>query len=274
MNMRLATGVITLATFACLLMAAPRDVTADDAGREAQNPLASLISIQFENFLNFGLGPFDREQEILNFQAVVPFELGGGWGLVTRTVVPTFIPQPIITTPGENVYGLGDINPEFFFVAPPQGILTWGAGPQFTLPTATKTETGADKWQGGPIGVFVLTPGNIVMGTLAFQSWSFADAPGGSNRPEVNRMTVKPFFNYNFEKYPGWFFFSKPIITVDWNAPSGDRWNVPLGGGLGKSFKIGEQNMQLLVGGYSNVIRPNDGADWQAFLNLSFLFPQ
>ncbi len=256
-----------------LLMAAPRHAAAD-AGKDAQNPLASLISIPIENDYNFGLGPFDRNQTLLIFKPVVPFELGGGWNLVTRTIIPTFIPQPITTTPSKDVYGLGDINPSFFFVAPPKGILTWGVGPQFILPTATKTATGADKWQAGPTGVIVLTPGNIVMGALVNQAWSFADASGGSKRPDVSLLGIQPFFNYNFKSHPGWFFYSNPVITANWEASSSNRWNVPLGGGFGKTFKIGQQPLQAKVGAFANVVRPDGGASWQAQFNLSFLFPQ
>ena len=138
----------------------PRHVTVGDVGQEAQNPIANLISVPIEADFNFGLGPFNRDQTLLTIKPVIPFELGGGWNLVTRTIIPTFIPQPITATPGKEVYGLDDINPQFYFVAPPKGILTWGVGPQFTLPTATRTATGADKWQGGPTAVVVLTPGN------------------------------------------------------------------------------------------------------------------
>jgi hypothetical protein len=37
------------------------------------------------------------------------------------------------------------------------------------------------------------------------------------------------------------------IITADWNAPSSQRWIVPLGGGVGKIFHFGRLpvNMQL-----------------------------
>ncbi len=49
---------MALMTGLCLLMAAPRQVAAD-AGKDAQNPLASLISVPIENDYNFGLGPFD-----------------------------------------------------------------------------------------------------------------------------------------------------------------------------------------------------------------------
>jgi hypothetical protein len=263
---------MALVTGLCLLMAAPRGVAAD-AGKEAQNPLASLISVPIETDYNSGLGPFDRDQTLMVYKPVVPFELGGGWNLVTRTIIPTFVPQPIITTPNKDVYGLGDINPQFFFVAPPKGILTWGVGPQFTLPTATRTATGADKWQAGPTGVIVLTPGNIVTGLLVNQSWSFADASGGSTRPDVSQMTIQPFFNYNFKSAPGWFAYTNPTIFVNWKA-SGNKWTVPLGGGLGKSFKIGGQHMQAKLGAFANVVKASSREDWQAQFTLSFLFPQ
>jgi hypothetical protein len=193
---------------------------------------------------------------------------------VTRTIILTFVPQPITTTPNTDVYGLGDINPSFFFVAPPKGILTWGVGPQFILPTATKTATGADKWSAGPTAVVVLTPGNIVTGVLINQAWSFADASGGSSRPDVSQMGIQPFFNYNFKNHPGWFAYTNPVITANWKASSGNRWNIPLGGGFGKTFKIGKQHMQAKVGAFYNVVKPSGGADWQAQFNLNLLFPK
>jgi hypothetical protein len=32
-----------------------------------------------------------------------------------------------------------------------------------------------------------------------------------------------------------------PIITANWNATSGNRWNFPIGGGIGKILKIDDQ---------------------------------
>jgi len=252
----------------------PHGETHGDVGKSAQNPIANMISVPIEADFNFGLGPFDRDQTLLTFKPVYPFKLGGGWSLVTRTIIPTFIPQPITTTPGKDVYGLGDINPQFYFVAPPKGNLTWGVGPQLTLPTATKTATGADKWQAGPLAVVVLTPGNIVTGALVSQSWSFADASGGSKRPDVSEMVIQPFFNYNFKSHPGWFAYTNPVITANWEASSSNRWNIPVGGGLGKTFAIGGQHVQAKAGAFANVVRPDGGASWQAQFSLTFLFPQ
>ena len=111
-------------------------------------------------------------------------------------------------------------------------------------------------------------------GALVSQIWSFADASGGSTRPDVSQMTIQPFFNYNFKSHPGWFFFSNTVITANWEASSSNRWNVPPGGGFGKTFKIGQQPLQAKVGVFANVVRPDGGASWQAQFTLSFLFPQ
>jgi hypothetical protein len=56
--------------------------------------------------------------------------------------------------------------------------------------------------------------------------------------------------NYNFDK--GWYLTFSPIITANWEAASGQEWTVPLGGGIGKIFKIGSQVMNAQVHNYHN----------------------
>ena len=45
----------------------------------------------------------------------------------------------------------------------------------------------------------------------------------------------------------GWYLVSAPIITANWEADGDDTWTVPLGGGFGRIFGIGNQplNAQL-----------------------------
>jgi hypothetical protein len=52
---------------------------------------------------------------------------------------------------------------------------------------------------------------------------------------------------------------SNPIITANGSAPSGQRWLVPLGGGIGKRFDVGGSPLAVAVHAYANVIKP-DGA--------------
>jgi hypothetical protein len=61
--------------------------------------------------------------------------------------------------------------------------------------------------------------------------------------------------------------------VADWEARSGDRWTVPIGGGFGKQFKlIGNQFQAYGQVGY-NVVRPDkDAATWRAIVALTAVF--
>lgn len=46
----------------------------EELAKAAQNPIAAMISVPFQNNTNFNVGPFNRAQDILNIQ-VVPINL-------------------------------------------------------------------------------------------------------------------------------------------------------------------------------------------------------
>lgn len=76
-----------------------------ELAKKTQNPVADLISIPFQNNMNFGLEPNHRTQNVLNIQPVIPFNLTDEWNLITRTILPV-IKQPdlrttSVTIPGE-----------------------------------------------------------------------------------------------------------------------------------------------------------------------------
>jgi hypothetical protein len=73
---------------------------------------------------------------------------------------------------------------------------------------------------------------------LAHQLWSVAGP--GSN---VSQLLMQPFVNYNLPE--GWYPTNSPIITANWSASSGNKWNFPLGGGIGKILKIGDQPINV-----------------------------
>ncbi|MEZ5827341.1 MAG: hypothetical protein R3D01_02710 [Hyphomicrobiales bacterium] len=125
---------------------------AQDGGnlaQEAQNPIANLISVPFQNNTNFNVGPFDNDQNILNIQPVIPFKLNEEWNLVTRWILPV-VYQPPVYQGDEGDFGLGNFNPSFFFVNQVSPTLMIGAGPTFYLPTSTDRSLGPEKWGAGP----------------------------------------------------------------------------------------------------------------------------
>jgi len=60
---------------------------AANLAKAAQNPIAAMISVPFQNNTNFNVGPDDKTQNILNIQPVIPVDLSPEWNLVTRTIM-------------------------------------------------------------------------------------------------------------------------------------------------------------------------------------------
>jgi len=206
----------------------------------------------------------NETQNVLNIQPVVPFKLTDDLTLVTRTIVPV-VSKPTVRR--GQIWGLGDINPTFFFVPRSRGAWTFGVGPTFLLPTATDRALGTGKWSAGPAAVAVYTRGPWVAGALMSQIWSFA---GDSDRGEVSSFLAQPFLNYNLPG--GWYLTSSPIITANWQRKE-DQWTIPLGGGVGRLFSLGGQPMSLAVEGYGNVAGPPQAGDFTARVTFKLLFP-
>jgi hypothetical protein len=270
MKIRIKFFVLALLMFLGFCM--PGLVAAADKAelaKAAQNPIADMISLPLQNNTNFGVGHDDDIQNVLNIQPVVPFALTDNWNLITRTILPV-IYQPEIVPGSDNEFGLGDINATLFFSPSKAGKLTWGVGPVFSIPTATDEVLGSEKWGAGPSVVALTIQGPWVVGILANNLWSFA---GSDHRQDVNQFLTQPFINYNMAN--GWYISSAPIITANWEAKrSGDTWTLPLGGGVGKIFKIGKQPMNGQIQAFYNVHKPKYAADWTLRLQLQFLFPK
>jgi hypothetical protein len=232
---------------------------------QAQNPIANLISVPFQNNTTLGLGPDeDQTLNVLNIQPVVPFRLNDGLTLVTRTILPV-VSQPSLA--GSNSNGIGDLNPTFFLVPKLPGRWTVGFGPTLVLPTASREALGSGQWGMGPAAVAVYTRGPWVAGGLINQIWS---VPGDSDRRSLNQFLLQPFVNYNLAN--GWYLVSSPIITANWQASS-DRWLVPVGGGVGRVFQVGSQPVNASLQAYANVAKPDLFGDVTIRGQIQLLFP-
>jgi len=95
------------------------------------------------------------------------------------------------------------------------------------------------------------------LGAFGGQQWSFA---GDDERNDISQLMVRALVRRRLPN--NWFFVSAPIITANWNAPSDQRWLVPLGGGVGKRFNIGRYTWATSVQGYYNVVKPDGAPNW------------
>ncbi len=244
--------------------------------KASQNPVGNIAIVPFQNNFNYGFGPYARYQYNLNVQPVVPIMLSKNMNLIARLIAPV-IDQPSAAPPQVcesalgcgSTFGIGDMNPQFYFAPKTKpNALIWGVGPQFLLPTATPGVLGQGKWGAGPTAVALVMPGPWVIGALVNQMWSVA---GQANRPDVSSFLVQPFVNYNIAK-GNWAITTAPTITANWNATQ-NKWTVPLGGGFSKTFKLGDQPMQLGLFYYTYVARPTGAPQTQLRVNWALLFP-
>ena len=138
--------------------------------KAAQNPIANLISLPFQNNTDFGVGPDDDAKNTLNIQPVYPVRLNDNWNLITRTIFPV-VSVPASTPDGDRTNGLADTTFTGFFSPSAPSKLTWGVGPFFLLPTATDEDLGGN-WGAGASAVLLTMPGNWVIGSLFSNIWS------------------------------------------------------------------------------------------------------
>jgi hypothetical protein len=252
-------------------LAAPvrAELSAEQLAKMAQNPVANLISVPFQDNVNFNVGPEDGTQNVLNIQPVIPIELNADWNLITRTIIPV-ISQPAFVPGQDRSNGLGDIQFTAFLSPANASGLIWGVGAIAQLPTNSNDRLGNDRWGLGPSVVALhLEHGDPwVYGALINNVWSV----GSGDDPSYNNFLLQPFLNYNFPE--GLYLTSSPIITANWKADSDDRWTVPLGGGIGKIFHFGKLPVNTQIQAFYNVVTPDDGPDWTLRLQVQFMFPK
>jgi hypothetical protein len=247
----------------------PGENLEEELAKAAQNPVANLISVPFQNNIGYDVGSRDKTNNVLNVQPVLPFNLSDEWNLITRTIAP-IIYQPKGAVGRGSEFGLGDINFTSWLVPANPGKLIWGVGPSFLLPTASNNKLGREKWGVGPSVVFILMPNPWVLGILGNNIWSVA---GDNDRDHINEMMVNPFINYNLAG--GLYLVSSPVITANWKSDrSGDRWTVPVGGGIGKVWRLGKLPINTNIQSYYNVAKTDFGPRWTLRLQVQFMFPK
>lgn len=264
------------AVIACLTPAAfcaAADV--DEFTKATQNPLAHIICVPLQNNTSFNIGPFDRSQNVLNIQPVVPFQ-AGPVTFASRTIIPVMW-QPDVAAETGTTTGLGDISTTLFVSPSVSGKIIWGVGPVILFPTATDDHLGYGKWGVGPSFVVLAQPHRWTIGVLLENGWSVA---GDENRADVNAGLAQPFVTYNFGH--GWHVTAAPKVVVDWKRDGADRWLVPAGGGVGKLLHLGKLPINTSVQGYYYVVHPEVREDprlnvpypeWTLRAVATFFFP-
>jgi hypothetical protein len=238
-----------------------------DIAQKLNNPVASLISVPFQNNFDFGGGPNDDGfQYKLNIQPVIPFSLGEHWNLITRTILPYIYQERRIGLGSQS--GLGDTTESLFFSPkePTSGGLIWGIGPDLYFPTATTGLLGAEKWGAGPTALLLWQKHGWTYGALANHIWSFA---GHEDRQRISSTFLQPFLSYTTKSHTT--FGVNTESTYDW---VNSEWTVPLNAFVTQLVRIGKLPVSFSFGGRYYADKPSGGPDWGLRFTVTFVFPE
>lgn len=243
----------------------------DDAAalaKKLSNPVASLISVPFQENFDFGIGlTDDGNKSTLNIQPVVPISISKSANLIVRTIVPVIWQTNLF---GNNIsqFGLGDTTQSFFYSPkkPTTGGIIWGAGPVFYYPTGTNQYTTSKKWGAGPTIVVLKQSGPTTVGLLANHIWSVA---GSNDRPDISSTYLQPFVSYTTKRATS--FTLNTESTYNWETK---QWTVPINLMVGQLVRIGKQPVSFTLGGRYYVVSPEFGPDWGVRFVTTFLFPK
>lgn len=257
---RAATHAFAATVVAVLLGAA--SAQAQDA-LQANNPIASATSLNIQNEYVGNLSTIDESANILNLRAVQPFNLLGGEWIARATL-------PIVTlpTPPKLAHdtGIGDFNVfalKVIDVGSPT--VTFGIGPNLTVPSASDRDLGVGTWNAGIANVlFNFSNPKFQWGYLAVWEASFAKAYDSA--PDQNRAFFQPFGIYQLGD--GWYLRSTGVWNYDFEN---DDYAIPIGLGVGRV--IPRDNVLLNVffePQYSIATEGPGQREWGAFFGINF----
>lgn len=195
-------------------------------------------------------GAGDAEAQRMLFQPSLPYKLSDTTNLFIRPAVPVIFSQDVpVRTGGFNSEGvdLGDISFDAALGKTlPGGFVVLG-GLAGTLPTATNNKLGLDQWLLGPEAALAMVRPWGVLGVLVSHQWDVA----GDNDDDTS-ITGGQYF-YAFNMGGGWQINGSPTFSYNHEAPSDDKWTLPLAAGVsrtvilaGRPWKFGVQYWHYL----------------------------
>ncbi|MEM6674680.1 MAG: hypothetical protein AAF726_17670 [Planctomycetota bacterium] len=249
---------------------------AERMARSLQNPLANIRALITDNFFGFNTGVDEATSWSVSVQPVYAIDLPEReLSIVPRAVIPIMGLQPGTDLPNvgqqgggnDREVGLGDSILQGFIAPYTDSEWKWGVGPQISFPTATDAQLRGSDFGAGIAAVATGSFTDEVTGAfIVANQWSFDG--------NFNTLSLQPMVFYNFKSVPGAVIGYNSVIAADWKASSSNTWTLPLGATVGRTFDMGDgYGIDLSIGPYYNVLRPEGAADWQIRWGVALLLP-
>ncbi|MDX2416635.1 MAG: hypothetical protein QNK19_04150 [Xanthomonadales bacterium] len=268
----------------------------EQIAREMTNPLAAFWRFDYigehRNYQGSIPGADDQKGWIHNFQFTLPFREKDGKGWVFRFSLPYLSDQPVYWADrGYAEWLIRQEDPtgqEGAFWAPTHAhtdavtfdlvyggvnesgrILNYGVAG--VLPTTSDTSNGRQQFILGPaVNIGKMTDWGVY-GVLFSHIIDIVEKRN-KGAPDTTQTTLQAYFSYDLGR--GWQLISNPTVTYDWEADSGNKLNLPLGGGIANTFKIGKIPFRLTAEvQYFVASTDRFGPDWLYKFSLSPIMP-
>jgi len=134
----------------------------------------------------------------------------------------------------------------------------WGVGFDLSFPTASEDILGDGRWSAGPAALYAYLGPKWKVGGLIQNYFDYA---GDSDRDDVSLTNFQYLLYYSLNDTTS--IGAAPNIIANWEADSDNRYTVPIGIGINRTFQFGKVPVRFGVEYHYNVIRPDTvGADW------------
>jgi hypothetical protein len=162
------------------------------------------------------------------------------------------------TTGFGDIYYVGLFSPVEPIRHGPGKISVWGVGVDLGFPSASEDLLGDGNFSMGPSALYAYMGPKWKVGALLQNYFSYA---GFSGRDDTVLTNLQYFVFYSLT--PTLSIGAAPNIIANWEASSGDKWTVPIGLGISRTFQFGKVPVRFGIEFHYNVERPNTvGANW------------
>ena len=195
------------------------------------------------------------------------------WNMIARAVIPIVGIDPGVVAPPlgpeprpptGSSWGVSDSILQYILSPKSDSAWKWGIGPQVSVKTRSSSRQAGPGWGGGLAGVLFGGVGDWSLGAIAMQHWG---------EDSFNLGSLQVIAMYNFPNAPGVYVGYNNSITYNWEASSGNRLTLPLGAVAGRTLLLGNgDGLDLNLGIYSLVEKPEDASSWQLKFGISYFF--
>lgn len=271
------------------------DKSLDDIARALSNPVSAISytanDYEYRSYQGDLPGADDQTGEVFLFRPSFGIPLANGKNILMRAAIPVVLAQPKYiadreyydflirqkadTMPTDGAFETGhSFQGDIFYDLAYGGVDENGwihmYGLAGVLATSKDSSAARNQYLLGPEFAFGK---ETEWGVLGAWVSHVVDVAGGSSANIDSQLTsARVFFAYSLGN--GWQLFSNPIITYDWEAASGNKLLLPIGGGISKVTRIGRMPLKLSMDVQNYIVSPDAyGPEWLLTFSVVPVFP-